>query len=119
MKRIKLRITTRMSVSDREHASLRGKTQTRRSKPKRVMKKATSPTKILVLPSQSEEEKQEQQSRFDHFLEEWYARQQILLAANRTVVYKIHKEAGLGNMIRGYVTALVVGMMTNRAVVCR
>ena len=43
-------------------------------------------------------------------------RQITLQKENRIVIYKIHKESGLGNMIRGYLTALVVGMMTNRAI---
>ena len=34
----------------------------------------------------------------------------------RIVVYKIHKESGLGNMIRGYLTAFVVAILTNRGV---
>lgn len=35
---------------------------------------------------------------------------------DRIVLYKVHKESGLGNIIRGYVTALALGSLTNRAV---
>ena len=71
---------------------------------------------MLVLPYLSEEAVTEQQRRFDNFLEEMKNRQLSLQKENRVVIYKVHKESGLGNMIRGYLTALVVGMMTNRAI---
>ena len=74
--------------------------------------------KWLILPEQTEKAKQQQQQRFDHFLDEFFKRQSTLISEGRVVVYKIHKEAGLGNMVRGYLTALIIGMMTNRAIVC-
>ena len=75
--------------------------------------------KWLLLPEQSETAKQEQQRRFNQFLDDFSKRQSTLISEGRVVVYKIHKEAGLGNMVRGYLTALIIGMMTNRAVVCK
>lgn len=46
-------------------------------------------------------------------------KQRVLPNQSRMVIYKIHKESGLGNMIRGYMTALVIAMMTNRSLHCR
>ena len=74
--------------------------------------------KMLVIPSLSHEAVVEQQHRFDSFLESMKEKQLTLPNQSRMVIYKIHKESGLGNMIRGYMTALVIAIMTNRSLHC-
>ena len=32
------------------------------------------------------------------------------------MIYEVHKQSGLGNMIRGYFTAMTIGILTNRCV---
>lgn len=59
---------------------------------------------------------QTRQALFDAFLAKQDAIQRDCVDNGRIVVYKIHKESGLGNMIRGYLTAFVVAILTNRGV---
>lgn len=59
---------------------------------------------------------QEQQRLFNRFLVKQNQIHQESERTDRIVLYKVHKESGLGNIIRGYVTAVAVGSLTNRAV---
>ena len=56
------------------------------------------------------------QTQFDAFLAKQDAIQRNCVNNGRIVIYKIHKESGLGNMIRGYLTAFVVAILTDRGV---
>ena len=74
------------------------------------------PFRSLRIPSLSIEAIQQQQARLDSFLLQTRDNQKKYLSIGRQVIYKIHREAGLGNMIRGYITALVIGLFTNRTI---
>ena len=79
-------------------------------------KPTDAPFRSLIIPSLSTEAIQQQQARLDSFLLQTRDNQEKYLSIGRQVIYKIHREAGLGNMIRGYITALVIGLFTNRTI---
>lgn len=55
-----------------------------------------------------------QQARLEEWLQATIQKQSI--CKDRLVVYDVHKQSGLGNMIRGYFTAMAIGILTNRCV---
>ena len=66
------------------------------------------------LPSLSKDLITEQQRRFDAFLQSMHANQSNTKGGRGVVVYQIHRESGLGNMIRGYITSFLTAILTGR-----
>ena len=79
-------------------------------------RKVSSYLRVIQVPQLSPVAIHRQQTLFNEFLKEFSANQTYNRNRGRVVIYKIHKDAGLGNMIRGYVTAMAVAILTNRAV---
>lgn len=77
------------------------------------------PLKYLVIPPLDSETINKQQERLNLFLNRTRDYQSTGLNDNRVVFYKIHRESGLGNMIRGYITSLAVALLTNRSIQCK
>ena len=71
--------------------------------------------RTLRVPTMSNETIRQQQILFNAFLNEFNANQTENSKEGRILVYRIHKDAGLGNMIRGYITAVATSILTNRA----
>ena len=71
--------------------------------------------RTLRVPTMSNETIRQQQILFNAFLNEFNANQTENSKEGRILVYRIHKDAGLGNMIRGYITAIATSILTNRA----
>ena len=84
--------------------------------PRQPPKPTEFPIRTLVLPSLSPQMIQEQQARFDTFLQQTHDFQTAGTLQDRQALYRIHHEAGLGNMIRGYLSTFTVGILTNRAI---
>lgn len=79
-------------------------------------KPTDAPLKALLLPPLDPQVIDEQQRRLDAFLLRTRDYQITGLEEGRQVIYKIHRESGLGNMIRGYITSFAVAILTNRAI---
>lgn len=90
--------------------------QKRQRKPKNP---SQPPLKYLVIPPLDPEAINKQQERLNLFLNRTRDYQSAGLNDNRVVFYKIHRESGLGNMIRGYITSLAVALLTNRTIQCK
>lgn len=88
-------------------------------KKKKPKNPSQPPLKYLVIPPLEPEAIEKQQQRLDLFLNQTRDYQSVGLNENRVVFYKIHRESGLGNMIRGYVTSLAVALLTNRSIQCK
>lgn len=65
-------------------------------------------------PSHSSSILHSQQTLLNHYLQTTLERQRHCGA--NTVVYQVHSQSGLGNMIRGYFTAMTIGVLTDRCV---
>ena len=109
----------------RRKRRIRGRKERRiRKKKTRIRRKRTKHSNRSVIESKSrtsselttQSQIQTRQALFDAFLAKQDAIQRDCVDNGRIVVYKIHKESGLGNMIRGYLTAFVVAILTNRGV---
>ena len=72
--------------------------------------------RVIQVPELSPVAINRQQTLFNAFLKQFSANQTYHRKIGRVVIYKIHKDAGLGNMIRGYITAMAVAILTNRAI---
>ena len=72
--------------------------------------------RVMQIPVLSPVAIRRQQSLFNSFLKQFSLNQTYNRNLRRVVIYKIHKDAGLGNMIRGYITAMAIAILTNRAV---
>lgn len=72
--------------------------------------------RVMQIPALSPVAIHRQQTLFNSFLQQFSANQTYNRKLGRVIVYKIHKDAGLGNMIRGYITAMAVAILTNRAI---
>lgn len=56
-----------------------------------------------------------QQERLNNFLNYIYTKQQNYNSTmNSLIIYHVHPESGIGNMIRGYFTGFVIAFFTNR-----
>ena len=112
-------------IRGRKERRIRGRKEKRiRKKKTRINRKRTIHSNRSVIESKSrtsselttQSQIQTRQALFDAFLAKQDAIQRDCVDNGRIVVYKIHKESGLGNMIRGYLTAFVVAILTNRGV---
>ena len=56
----------------------------------------------------------DQQARLDKYLALMLAKQEQLTIKKPAIVYEVHPESGIGNMIRGYITGLVIASVSNR-----
>ena len=72
--------------------------------------------RVIQVPQLSPVAINRQQTLFNEFLKQFSANQMRNRNRGRVVIYRIHKDAGLGNMIRGYITAMAIAILTNRAV---
>ena len=56
-----------------------------------------------------------QQERLNNFLNSVYTKQQNYNPTMKSlIIYHVHPESGIGNMIRGYFTGFVIAFVTNR-----
>lgn len=56
-----------------------------------------------------------QQERLNNFLNSVYTKQQNYNSTMKSlIIYHVHPESGIGNMIRGYFTGFVIAFVTNR-----
>lgn len=62
---------------------------------------------------------EDQQKRFDAYLNMMLERQQKLSVKKPVVIYEVHPESGIGNMIRGYFTGLVISSLTHRGLMSK
>lgn len=60
-----------------------------------------------------------QQKRLEKYLEKMLAKQTKLTLREPIVLYEVHPESGIGNMIRGYLTGLVIASLTKRGLMSR
>lgn len=60
-----------------------------------------------------------QQKRLDKYFEKMLAKQTKLTLREPIVLYEVHPESGIGNMIRGYLTGLVIASLTKRGLMSR
>lgn len=67
-----------------------------------------------LTPSNSSQPYVSQQKRLDKYLEKMLAKQEKLTLREAIVLYEVHPESGIGNMIRGYLTGLVIASLTKR-----
>ena len=75
------------------------------------------PTTQIPSPSQSSSPTlvNDQQIRLDRYLEHMYTKQaRYNPFYHPLIIYNVHPESGVGNMIRGYLTGLVIASLTNR-----
>lgn len=88
-----------------------------RTKRQRVQIKPTDdPVRTLHIPSMTPQMIEEQQHRFNTFLQQTHDFQIAAVDSGRAALYRIHHEAGLGNIIRGYLTTFTIAILSNRTV---
>lgn len=56
----------------------------------------------------------DQQIRFNKYLQRMVKKQENLKHRFPLVVYEVHPESGIGNMIRGYITGLIIAALSKR-----
>ena len=88
-----------------------------RTKRRRVQIKPTDdPVRMLHLPSMTPQMIEEQQRLFNTFLQQTHDFQIAAVDSGRAALYRIHHEAGLGNIIRGYLTTFTIAILSNRTI---
>ena len=55
-----------------------------------------------------------QQRRLNDYLQMMLKRQRALTMNKPIVIYEVHQESGIGNVIRGYLTTLVISSLSNK-----
>ena len=78
---------------------------------------SSTPTTQIPSPSQSSSPTMvnDQQIRLDRYLEHMYTKQaRYNPFYHPLIIYNVHPESGVGNMIRGYFTGLVIASLTKR-----
>ena len=78
---------------------------------------SSTPTTQIPSPSQSTPSTlvNDQQNRLDRYLEQMYNKQSNYNSRyHPLIIYNVHPESGVGNMIRGYFAGLVIASLTKR-----